>query len=120
MLKVPPIKDPKADMPSAGPALPFLCHLVAVKAGHHRCCLTWDVDQDRCRGTAIHRAVIDPCKHDNGGDRRKPEGRWKEDSHGAYRPDARQHPHQSSDEDTGETVEKIRKLKNDLKARNYS
>ena len=34
---VPAMKEPKAAMPSAGPALPVLGHLVPVEAGDDRC-----------------------------------------------------------------------------------
>ena len=73
--RVPAMKEPKAEIPRAGPARPLAGHLVPVKTGHDRGRLSGNVHQDRGRGSSVHGPVIDPGEHDDGGDRAV-HGRW--------------------------------------------
>ena len=52
----------------------LLGHLEAVERSHDRGRLTRDIDQDRCGRTTVLRAVVDAGQHDQGADRRQPEG----------------------------------------------
>src|SRR5262245_20328248 len=105
------MKEPKAARPSAGPALPR--HLVAVDAGHHRGRLTGNVDEDRRRGAAVHRAVIDARHHDDGRRRRHREGGRQQQRHGGDRAQPGQHADQRADEDAEETGEQVEGLERD-------
>ena len=104
---VPAIKEPKAAIPRAGPALPFLGHLMPVQAGDHRGRLTRDIHQDGSGRAAVHGAVIDPGQHDDRGNRGDLEGGGKEQGNGSSRAETGQNTHQRPDKNPEETVDQI-------------
>ena len=76
---------------------PATCHLVAVEAGDHGTHLAGQVHQDRRRGAAVLRAVVDAGEHDQRRDRRQVEGDRQQHRDGRHRADARQHADQRAD-----------------------
>ena len=66
-------------------------HLIAVDGRHDRGRLARHVHEDRRRGAAIHRAVVDAGEHDQRRRGRQGEGRGQQQRHRADRSDAGQH-----------------------------
>ena len=63
----PATKEPTRRDGQGGARAPLAGHLVAVDRGDHRARLPGHVDQDRGRGAAVHRAVVDAREHDQRG-----------------------------------------------------
>ena len=77
---------------------PLLGHLMAVDAGDDGCRLAGNIDQDRCGGAAILRAIVDAGQHDQRWQRAEPEGDRQQHRDGRNRPDARQHADQRAEQ----------------------
>ena len=97
-----------------GPAPPG--HLVAVERRDHRPRLAGDVDQDRGRGAAVHRPVVDAGEHDEGGRRLERERRGQEQGHRAHRPDAGEDAHDGADQHADEAGEQVGRRQRDREA----
>ena len=91
-------------------------HLVAVEAGHHRGRLTRDVHQDRRRRASVHRAVVDPRQHDDGGDGLHAERGREQDGDAAQRADPGEDAHDRAEHDAQRAVEEVHRREADREA----
>ena len=93
----------------------FLRHRVAVDARHHRGGLARYAHEDRRRGAAVHRAVIDPAQQHHRDDRVQPERRGKQQADAGERPEPRHHAHERADHAARKRVDQYLRLERDRK-----
>ena len=82
----------------SGASPPPLGHLIAVEGRHHGTRLAGNIQEDRGGGTAVHRPVVDPGKHDQGRYRGQSVRHPHQKRHGPDRPDTRQNADEGPDE----------------------
>jgi len=89
----------------AGPARPLRVHRVAVDAGHDRGGLAGNSHQDRRGRAAVHRPVVDPSQHDDGGGGIQPVAGRQEQADPGQGTHAGKHPDQGADDAAAEGVD---------------
>ena len=113
---VPAKKEPRAAVASAGPAWPFLRHLVAVDGGDGGRALAGEVDEDGGGRAAVLGAVVDAGEHDERRHRLEGEGDGQQHRDGGGRADAGQDADEGAEEDADEAVEEVDRGEGGLEA----
>ena len=82
-------------------------HLIAIERGDHRGRLTGQVDQYRGGGTAVLRAVVNTCQHDQGRHRGQGIGGGQQHGDGRYWPNTGQNADQGAEQAAHQGIEQI-------------
>ena len=96
--------------PQGRPRPPLAGHLVAVEGGDHGSGFSGNVHQDGGCRSPVHRPVIDPGEHDDGGDGRGVKRRREEKGDRRHRSESGKHPDEGADQHPDKAEEEIDRL----------